>query len=74
VHFMKNMGLLGGLLLAAADTEGRPGLRWRAAHAADHTQRSVRRAARTARRTARTARREAKMAALVAGTARRLPG
>jgi uncharacterized membrane protein YphA (DoxX/SURF4 family) len=32
VQFLKNLGLLGGLLLAAADTEGRPGLRWRAGH------------------------------------------
>jgi len=74
VHFMKNMGLLGGLLLAAADTQGRPGLRWRAAHAVDHTQRSARRAARTTKRAARTARREVKIAAVSAGTARRLPG
>jgi uncharacterized membrane protein YphA (DoxX/SURF4 family) len=67
IHFMKNMGLLGGLLLAAADTQGRPSLRWRAGHAAGHTQRGVRRIARTARR-------EAKIAAIAAGTARRLPG
>ncbi len=33
VHFMKNLGLLGGLILAAVDTEGRPGLAWRAKHA-----------------------------------------
>jgi uncharacterized membrane protein YphA (DoxX/SURF4 family) len=74
VQFMKNMGLLGGLLLAAADTEGRPGLRWRAGHAVGHTQRSIRRAARTTRRAAHTARREAKIATLAAGVARRLPG
>lgn len=30
IHFMKNLGLLGGLILAAVDTEGRPGLAWRA--------------------------------------------
>lgn len=29
-QFLKNLGLLGGLLLAAVDTGGRPGLRWRA--------------------------------------------
>jgi putative oxidoreductase len=28
VHLMKNAGLLGGLLLAAVDTEGRPSLGW----------------------------------------------
>jgi putative oxidoreductase len=27
--FLKNLGLLGGTLLAAVDTEGRPGLAWR---------------------------------------------
>ncbi len=30
IHFMKNMGLLGGLALAAVDTEARPGVVWRA--------------------------------------------
>ena len=30
IHFLKNAGLLGGLLLAAADTQGRPSLAWRA--------------------------------------------
>jgi uncharacterized membrane protein YphA (DoxX/SURF4 family) len=30
VHFFKNLGLLGGLLLAATDTEGEPSLSWRA--------------------------------------------
>lgn len=32
VHFTKNLGLLGGLLLAAVDTGGRPSLAWRATH------------------------------------------
>ena len=30
VHFLKNLGLLGGLVLAAVDTEGAPSLGWRA--------------------------------------------
>lgn len=33
-NFLKNMGLLGGLILAAVDTEGRPSLGWRARRAA----------------------------------------
>ncbi|MGC5032376.1 DoxX family protein [Micromonospora sp. DT229] len=66
-HFAKNLGLFGGLLLAAADTEGKPGLRWRAGHRIGHSRRSVRRAVRTARR-------EARIAAVSAATARRLPG
>ncbi|WP_422754042.1 DoxX family protein [Micromonospora sp. WMMD708] len=67
VHFLKNLGLFGGLLLAAADTEGRPGLRWRAGHRIGHSRRSVRRAMRTARR-------EARIAVRSAAAARRLPG
>ena len=34
LNFMKNLGLLGGLLIAAADTEGKPSLGWRARKAA----------------------------------------
>ena len=29
IHFLKNLGLLGGLVLAAFDTEGAPSLTWR---------------------------------------------
>ena len=32
MHFLKNLGLLGGLILAALDTEGEPSLGWRAKH------------------------------------------
>ncbi|MEU4243031.1 DoxX family protein [Actinoplanes sp. NPDC026619] len=66
-HFLKNLALLGGLLLAAADTEGRPGLRYRTSHAASRSKREVKRAVRTAKR-------EAKIAAMSAAAARRLPG
>lgn len=52
IQAMKNVGLAGGLLLAGVDTEGKPGLTWRA-----------RRASRDARRATRTARREARMKA-----------
>ncbi|QYG95500.1 DoxX family protein [Iamia sp. SCSIO 61187] len=43
--FMKNVSLLGGLALAAIDTEGRPGIAWRTRHAT----RSARREAALAR-------------------------
>jgi putative oxidoreductase len=66
-HFLKNLGLLGGLLLAAADTQGKPGLSYRTSHAVDRSQRRVKRAVRTARR-------EAKIAAVSAATARKIPG
>lgn len=41
VQFLKNLGLLGGLLLAAVDTEGRPSLGWRARRAARSAKDSV---------------------------------
>lgn len=30
VHFLKNVSMIGGLLLAAVDTEGKPSIAWRA--------------------------------------------
>lgn len=85
IHFLKNLGLLGGLLLAAADTEGQPSLRYRTSHAVGRSQKSVQhavdrsersmrqavdRSKRSMRRAVKTARRDAKIAAM----ARRLPG
>ena len=32
VHFFKNVSMLGGLILAAVDTAGKPSLAWRAKH------------------------------------------
>lgn len=52
-QFLKNMGLLGGLLLTVVDTEGRPGLLWRAQNVGRVTRREARHAASTARREAR---------------------
>jgi uncharacterized membrane protein YphA (DoxX/SURF4 family) len=34
IHFLKNVSMLGGLLIAAADTEGKPSLGWRGRRAA----------------------------------------
>ncbi|MDN5796117.1 MAG: DoxX family protein [Intrasporangium sp.] len=50
--FLKNVGLLGGLLLAAVDTEGRPSLAWRAKHAGQRTGRELKQASRSAKREA----------------------
>ena len=58
--FFKNVGLLGGLLLAAVDTEGRPGLVWRAQHANRTTRREARHLKRTAAREARLLAHQAK--------------
>jgi putative oxidoreductase len=62
VHFVKNLSLLGGVMLAAVDTEGRPGLAWRTRHAAKDVQRSTRRAKKDAKAAAKQARRDAKRA------------
>ncbi|MEV6281421.1 DoxX family protein [Kribbella sp. NPDC051770] len=70
VQFMKNLGLFGGLLLAAVDTEGQPGLVWRASHGAKAAKRETKRGAKLAKREtkqlAKAARREAKLAAQTA--------
>jgi putative oxidoreductase len=34
IHFLKNLTMFGGLLIAAADTAGQPSLAWRTRHAA----------------------------------------
>lgn len=40
-QFLKNVSLLGGLLIAAVDTEGKPSLGWRGRRAARHAQETV---------------------------------
>ncbi len=55
LHFFKNLSMLGGLILAAVDTEGRPGVAWRARHVATGARRGARHRAREARLEARLA-------------------
>lgn len=62
VHFFKNLSMLGGLVLAAVDTEGQPSLAWRARHATHHAAASTRRTRRTAKRSARQVARDARRA------------
>jgi putative oxidoreductase len=54
-HFFKNVSMLGGLLIAAGDTEGKPGVAWRARRAAKDARREAKHLAATARREARLA-------------------
>jgi putative oxidoreductase len=62
VHFLKNLSMFGGVLLAALeDTNGRPGLRWRAEHLAHDATGAVRRSARQTRSKASIARRSASL-------------
>ncbi|GAB2726237.1 DoxX family protein [Nocardioides pakistanensis] len=55
-HFFKNLSMLGGLLIAAADTDGRPGLAWRAKHAAADVRREAKHVRKAAKREAKLAR------------------
>ena len=55
IHFFKNVSMFGGLLLAAVDTEGKPGVAWRAKHAASDARRSAKQMRRQARLQARVA-------------------
>ncbi|TQS41417.1 DoxX family protein [Cryptosporangium phraense] len=59
----KNLAVLGGLVLAAVDTEGKPGLSWRARRAARDARKATEHAAKTARRSARSARKSTELAA-----------
>lgn len=52
LHFFKNISMLGGLLLASVDTDGRPSVAWRARHAAHDVRREARHLSRSARREA----------------------
>ena len=63
VHFLKNLGLLGGTLLAAVDTGGKPGISWRARRATKDASRAARTAKRQATVTALAAKAEARLAA-----------
>ncbi len=70
---LRELALVGGLLLAAADTEGRPGLAWRGRRAVTDLERSAHRASRQARtaswaakRTGRLLRRQARLEARLA--------
>lgn len=86
-HLLKNVGLFGGLLLAAVDTGGKPGLAWRASHYAGHGRHavehgkhhlghslhSVDHGQQSVRRAMKTARREARLAYRAAAAGRKLP-
>jgi len=49
IHFLKNIAVLGGLLIAAADTSGNPSLAWRGRHAVQAARHDVTLATRTAK-------------------------
>jgi len=52
LHFFKNLSALGGLIIAAGDTDGKPGVAWRARRAAKDARREARHLAASARQEA----------------------
>jgi uncharacterized membrane protein YphA (DoxX/SURF4 family) len=64
--FLKNLGVLGGLLLATVDTEGRPGVAYRMHMVSRGAERKAKTTRRQAKHAARAARREARLAARTA--------
>jgi putative oxidoreductase len=56
IHFFKNVSALGGLMIAAVDTEGRPGLAWRAKRAAADVRKEAKHVRKAAKREAKLAR------------------
>ncbi len=65
VHFLKNVSLLGGLLIATFDREGKPSLAWRSGHAVDHAKLATEHATEVARLKGELAREKAKRATAV---------
>ncbi|MDF3301521.1 DoxX family membrane protein [Streptomyces tropicalis] len=55
IQFLKNLSMLGGLLITADDTGAAPSLLWRSRHAAHELQRDARLVRRSVRATARPA-------------------
>ncbi len=49
-HFLKNVAVMGGVLLAARDTEGKPGLVWRAEAGSHQLAKSGKRATKSVKR------------------------
>ncbi|MEV0638315.1 DoxX family protein [Streptomyces sp. NPDC050619] len=53
IHFFKNLSMLGGLLIAADDTAGRPSVKWLGRHSAHDLRREAHLVRRSVRATAR---------------------
>ncbi|MCL8024831.1 DoxX family membrane protein [Nocardioides bruguierae] len=70
--FTKNVSLVGGLIIAAGDTDGAPGVAWRTKKAASDASKGAKSAAKSAKREVKSAKRAAKAEAKLA--AKSLPG
>jgi len=74
IGFLKNLTIMGGLLIAAADTGGSPSLAWRGRHAARTARREASLVTKTARVTGTTAARTGKASSKVINTAGKVAG
>jgi putative oxidoreductase len=74
IHFLKNAAMLGGLLIAAADTGGDPSLAWRGRHAVRSARRDASLAAKTARTSAKAGAKVGVKAGRASARADRLTG
>jgi putative oxidoreductase len=68
IHFLKNLAMFGGLLIAAGDTAGRPSLAWRSRHAVQEARRDVVRTAKAARTSGKAAAKATRLKARLPGT------
>jgi putative oxidoreductase len=66
IHFLKNASIPGGLLIAVADTAGKPSLAWRARHSAKAARREAILTARTARASGKAGARVGRLSSRVA--------
>lgn len=67
IHFLKNLSMLGGLLVAAGDTAGKPSVAWRGRYRAKSARRELSSAAKVARVSAKAGARAGRLSG-------RLPG
>ena len=65
IHFLKNLSMFGGLLLAAADTAGNPSLAWRSRHAVKSARHDVSLATKAAKASGKTGHKAGKAGAKV---------
>jgi putative oxidoreductase len=70
IHFLKNLSMLGGLLIAAADTAGSPSLAWRTRHAATTARREASLVTRTAKASGKAGQKTGRLSGRLSG---RLP-
>lgn len=67
IQFLKNLGMFGGLLIAAGDTAGRPSLAWRSRHAVKEARREISHTAKAARTSGKAAAKATRLKARVTG-------